>query len=106
LQQEGLTHFRGRTFQLRAKHYAGEDAGNIAQGYRPGDQVWVDVSRDQGKSWVRCGPYPSDRTMWVPHRGRWLRVCVRADGQTQCATNGDVQGDDGSLWWSYREGPC
>jgi serine/threonine protein kinase len=105
-QHEGLTEFRGRVIQLRAKHYAGEDEGNIVRNYRPGDLVWVDVSTDQGRSWLRCGPYSSDRTMWVPHRGNWLRVCLDADGETQCATNGNARGPDGSYWWSYTDGPC
>jgi hypothetical protein len=105
-QADGLTRFRGRTLQMRAKRYAGDDQGNIARSYQLGDEVWVDVSTDRGGSWLRCGPYAGDRTLWIPHRGKWLRACMRADGVTQCATNGNERGPDGSRWWSYEARGC
>ncbi|MFE7330985.1 hypothetical protein ACFU8W_39890 [Streptomyces sp. NPDC057565] len=95
----GLTSFRGRVFQLRTEPAFDYSQGNIASGYQSGDKVWVDISVNQGKSWTQCGPYYRDRTYFAYHKYKWMRVCVNVDGYTQCATNGNRTGPDGSKWW-------
>jgi|GEM_PF-6812057 len=98
-QNNGLTSFRGRVFQLRTEPAFDYSQGNIASGYKSGDKVWIDVSENQGQSWTQCGPYYRDRTYFSYHKGKWMRVCVNVDGITQCATNGNKTGPGGSKWW-------
>jgi hypothetical protein len=101
---DGKTEFRGRYFYLRTKRYYEEAQGNIYSGYRNGDQVWVDVSLDSGRTWSQCGPYSDYRTKWVPHTGKWIRVCIRADGASKCAHVGNETSPAGTAggnkWWS------
>ena len=103
-QNNGLTNHRGRVFQLRTTRLTELVQGEIASGYRSGDRVWVDVSLTQGRSWSQCGPYTRSQTNWISRpNGAWMRVCISADGISQCATNGNKRGPagtaGGNLWW-------
>jgi hypothetical protein len=101
----------GRVFRGWSRLLAAAGAGTATFGEcrRPGaasataSRVWVDVSLTQGRSWSQCGPYTRSQTNWISRpNGAWMRVCISADGISQCATNGNKRGPagtaGGNLW--------
>lgn len=103
----GVTSFYGRKFYLRAGQAGPErSAGHIFRGRKFGDRIWLDVSRDKGRTWVGCGSRIGSHTRWFDHYDdspdTLIRVCIRVNTQygrkTKCQTVGNFPAY-GRHWW-------
>lgn len=104
----GVTSFYGRKFYLRTGQ-GGPDrsAGHIYSGRQSGDRIWLDVTRDKGRTWVGCGSLIGSHTRWFAHyddsANTLIRVCIRVDTRdgrkTKCQAVGNYTDANGRRWW-------
>jgi hypothetical protein len=81
-----------RRVELRVGNLDGVQQGwtRIAGYTKPGDQYWMDVTRNGGASWTQCGPFQihtAGMTPWTPAHATSpdpdtrFRACGRAVGE-------------------------
>jgi hypothetical protein len=91
--------YAGTTTSLQWKYVNGVQVGfaYIGGSTAPGDLVWMDWSRDGGRTWIQCGPFSvidwgAGRRTYAQRTSsdsRWVfRACSRLYGDTvsQCTT--------------------
>ncbi|GAA1298954.1 hypothetical protein Psi02_70030 [Planotetraspora silvatica] len=53
-----------------------ESRAVIADGYRPGDLVWIERSYDEKQTRTRCGPFSASSSNEQDNIGAWMRACA------------------------------
>ncbi|GLW12806.1 hypothetical protein Misp01_79340 [Microtetraspora sp. NBRC 13810] len=56
----------------------------VRDGYKDGDQTWVDRSSNGGASWTQCGPFNNKFSNDLLNEGYHMRACVRFNGASFC----------------------
>ena len=76
----------GRTvrFALVNQRLSDHSFAAFRDGYRDGDQSWVDRSYDGGANWVQCGPFSRKFSNDLLNYHNWMRACVRFNGASFC----------------------
>ncbi|WEH12178.1 hypothetical protein [Streptomyces sp. VNUA24] len=120
---DGKTKKYGRELILSTGKITDNSAAMLSGKVRKGDEVWVDISHDEGNNWKgACGNVKATKkgqkiySKWYKHSGgtvknRVIRACARTTtgasdtGKrvTWCADIGDVKSKAGARWWSDKD---